>query len=624
MSKPDILKFAWKRRLDQIPVEPGVPKKTPLGETVALLPTMMRMRGYINRERKAGHDLVIDPFHPLDPGVTGGVPLGGIGGGSIMRGWRGGFSRWQLRPGTVEYRDVPADQFSVYIRRGSGKPRMQVLNADQPASGGLHGWAWGMSGRSATYYALFPRAWTTYDDIDPKVRLTCRQISPVIPHNYKESSTPAGVFVWTIENNSKETATVGLLFTFQNGTGAESDREAGHWNRLFRSQSKSGEVTGIEMHHILPQQGEATKDDPLTFAIAAQASDDVRVTYRTRFVTSSSGMDVWGDFANDGSLENIEDDKKSSSGLPIGAALCATVEVPPGKSREIVFALAWDMPLARFGEGRAHYHRYTRFYGREGNAVQSIASDALANYPAWEKQIDEWQAPILADSELPDWYKAALFNELYFITDGGTIWTDGEEGEPPLNKNDIGHFAYLEGHEYRMYNTYDVHFYASFALAILWPDLELSLQRDIANAMRIEHPESVRWISSGQKTPRKVIGSIPHDLGAPAEDPWHKVNVYNFQDTNHWKDLNSKFVLQIYRDIVATGDKKFAAEMWEPVCEAIEYLRQFDLDDDEMIENEGFPDQTYDTWVADDVSAYSGGLWAISSRKKRQRGIGSG
>lgn len=37
----------------------------------------------------------------------------------------------------------------------------------------------------------------------------------------------------------------------------------------------------------------------------------------------------------------------------------------------------------------------------------------------------------------------------------------------------------LAGQEYRMYNTYDVHFYASFALAMLWPKLELSLQYDM-------------------------------------------------------------------------------------------------------------------------------------------------
>lgn len=37
----------------------------------------------------------------------------------------------------------------------------------------------------------------------------------------------------------------------------------------------------------------------------------------------------------------------------------------------------------------------------------------------------------------------------------------------------------LPGQEYRMYNTYDVHFYASFALIMLWPKLQISLQYDI-------------------------------------------------------------------------------------------------------------------------------------------------
>ena len=30
-----------------------------------------------------------------------------------------------------------------------------------------------------------------------------------------------------------------------------------------------------------------------------------------------------------------------------------------------------------------------------------------------------------------------------------------------------------------MYNTYDVHFYASFALIMNWPKLQLSLQYDV-------------------------------------------------------------------------------------------------------------------------------------------------
>lgn len=45
----------------------------------------------------------------------------------------------------------------------------------------------------------------------------------------------------------------------------------------------------------------------------------------------------------------------------------------------------------------------------------------------------------------------------------------------------------VSGHEYRMYNTYDVHFYASWALAMLWPQLQISLQYDIGKFNVLEY-----------------------------------------------------------------------------------------------------------------------------------------
>lgn len=51
---------------------------------------------------------------------------------------------------------------------------------------------------------------------------------------------------------------------------------------------------------------------------------------------------------------------------------------------------------------------------------------------------------------MPSWYKSALFNELYFVADGGTIWidvdhiTDNKTPIPAFVK-EHGRFAYLEG-----------------------------------------------------------------------------------------------------------------------------------------------------------------------------------
>lgn len=80
---------------------------------------------------------------------------------------------------------------------------------------------------------------------------------------------------------------------------------------------------------------------------------------------------------------------------------------------------------------------------------------------------------------------------------------------------DYGRFAYLEGHEYRMYNTYDVHFYSSFSLSKLWPKLQESIQYDFCDAID-EEVAKPRWhLYNGEMGVRKQGGYIPHDLGDP-------------------------------------------------------------------------------------------------------------
>lgn len=45
-----------------------------------------------------------------------GAPCGGIGGGTIGRGFAGEFCRFQMRPGCYEYNTVHANQFIVTIK----------------------------------------------------------------------------------------------------------------------------------------------------------------------------------------------------------------------------------------------------------------------------------------------------------------------------------------------------------------------------------------------------------------------------------------------------------------------------------------------------------------------------
>lgn len=111
-----------------------------------------------------------------------------------------------------------------------------------------------------------------------------------------------------------------------------------------------------------------------------------------------------------------------------------------------------------------------------------------------------------------------------------------------------GRFAYLEGHEYRMYNTYDVHFYASHALANLWPNLQISIQYDIRDTISTEIMDTRKHLYDGKSAGRKIKDTVPHDLGDPEEEPFLLINSYPIHDVAEWRDLNVKFVLQVYRD----------------------------------------------------------------------------
>lgn len=54
--------------------------------------------------------------------------------------------------------------------------------------------------------------------------------------------------------------------------------------------------------------------------------------------------------------------------------------------------------------------------------------------------------------------------------------------------------------------------------------------------------------------------------------------------------------------------QEYLNEIYPILLIVMKTTEAFDFDGDGMIENQGFPDQTYDVWVATGVSAYCGGV----------------
>ena len=138
----------------------------------------------------------------------------------------------------------------------------------------------------------------------------------------------------------------------------------------------------------------------------------------------------------------------------------------------------------------------------------------------------------------------------------------GRSGRPARStarsriRADPGRFALLECLDYPFYDSVDVDFYASFAILRLFPELEARGIRDLLAAVAVDDPEIVTIEASGLTAPRKVGGTVPHDVGGPDDDPFYRPNRYKYQDVNDWKDLGPKFVLQVWRDAVAAGAER--------------------------------------------------------------------
>lgn len=566
----------------------------------------------------------------IDDGPWHGMPLGGFGAGCIGRSSRGDFNFWHIDGGEHTFQNISACQFSVF-ESSNNHNIAHALSTEVNSNAALSAWkcypATSEESSTGTYHALYPRSWFVYENVF-QAQLSCEQFSPVWAENYQETSYPVAIFVWNASNPTDVPITLSIMLTWQNMVGwftntvkspevemrddgspvydyqPNLNQSKNNFNQLVTNSEYIGCVLD-KVGTAEPVEGEGS------WCIATAKHPKVEIFHHNRWNPSGAGEDIWQSFAENGSLTNLTDETPASEDEQIGAAIAVRFTLQPGESLQIPFVVAWDFPITEFVSGVTYKRRYTDFFGDNGKNAWNIATTALQQYENWLSQIQAWQKPIIERSDLSDWFKMALFNELYDLTAGGTLWSAASKRDP------IGQFAVLECLDYRWYESLDVRLYGSFGLLMLFPELEKAVIRAFARAIP-DSDENTRVIgyyyTIGAESPlavRKAKGATPHDLGAPNEHVWEKTNYTSYQDCNQWKDLGCDFVLQVYRDFIFTGsnDIDFLADCWNAIVETLDYLKAFDKDGDGIPENSGAPDQTFDDWRLLGVSAYCGGLW---------------
>jgi non-lysosomal glucosylceramidase len=579
----------------------------------------------------------------LDDGPNHGMPLGGFGAGCIGRAPDGSVNLWHLDGGEHWFGVLPDCQFALFESDGEHS-RAHALavrpeaDASRPDAGEpLPAWSWYPASTAerptGSYAARYPLSWSRYSGVF-EAEVSCEAFSPIVPGDYRRSSYPVAVFVWTLRNPGRRPLDLSLLLSWRNTTGwfTNTDpaaavhfrddgspehtylpaigRTAGQRNRWV----DAGDLRGVLL--------EGERSEPLaegqgqwclaTDAALEQRHPGLRIRRCSRWNPAADGSEIWEPFSSDGRIPDSDNDRHSQDNDPASAALAVQCRLEPGQSLEIPLVISWDLPVTAFASGSRALRRYTDFFGAGGDNAAAIAAEALRDWRSWRERIEAWQRPVLERGDLPEPIRMALFNELYDLASGGSLWTAASPEDP------VGRFGVLECLDYAWYESLDVRLYGSFALLQLWPELDKSVLRSFARAIPAADPtpRPIGWYFTQGKgrveAPRKLAGATPHDLGAPNERPWDASNYTAYQDCNLWKDLASDFVLQVWRTFrLAPGgeDLRFLADCWPAAVQALRYLKAFDANDDGLPDNGGAPDQTFDDWPLRGVSAYCGALW---------------
>lgn len=404
-------------------------------------------------------------LEPPTPGPFAGVPLGGIGAGCIGRGrlrhrwlsraahqthlcfagYRGEMRRWSIHAGRYIHREVLTNQFSIRVKRGADV-RCVVLSVMDGAGADplLRGWAWGVPAERVESHALFPRSWLVFRDALPGLTVIIEQISPVIPNCYSDTSLPTAVFDVSVDNTDPFTeAEVSVMMTIQNCDGTNDDPAGGYSHAPFAVHLPGGaSAAGVCMarHRYTAPSGDppvACDQGSMALAVLTLADADTGpacVTTCGLFSTNvavdglTSASNLWSAFEVNGDLTHCTASGTVGAGVAAASAVCKKIKINKQSHANFTFSLSWDHPMARFGGGKTLPKYYTRFFGRSGLASPSICAYSLLHFQRWRREIIDWQHPVNSDESLPAYYRHMLFNELYFLVDGGSIWLDSTDG----------------------------------------------------------------------------------------------------------------------------------------------------------------------------------------------------
>ena len=513
------------------------------------------------------------------PNQINGVPLGGIGTGSIDMGRDGIARNITINNNRTAATRIPVSPNAFTAIRVSTprKTRARILQerTNIPFSdAGVDPLFTSKS--SLSWHGLYPTSNYKLKDKLLPVPFQWTAMAPLIPYDNEASNLPINLQILKFKNTTEEPITVSALVNWENIRGCFENTATD-----YRGMMHPVFITDLDEYlHAHNQMSNASISVAIGLSFAID--DEVMTSYEGNYCLTAAnpkGVEVshlgwdqnseddirllWNSFSERGILPN----QCSTGDTAYQGAVCATKTLNPGEFIGLTFCFSWYCPVYTMAnEDVGNY--YTRAFA---SAIE-VNEEGLKNATYFQEAVMNFHERFLKSS-LPEWYSRMLINNSHpFSTN--TILTRENE------------YAMMESPADPYMGVLDRSFYSSIGTMLFFPsfaDTELKL------------------LSSTDET--RTPGRIYRDLGKETvRHPGYGGGAVEMID------LNAKFILLSYRNFHMTGKYASLMMIHPRLKEAIEYGMLMDRDGD------GIPDAmgdstTFGGWAMYGLTAYSGGLW---------------
>lgn len=587
------------------------------------------------------------------PNHSSGIPLGGLGTGSIEIRPDGGFYEWQIfNTGkwasskaegcqALSHNAIGAEALPFYIRtRQEGqetKVRRLGLSIMSDEFRYLM-YSWMKTVQEIQFEGRFPIAGLEYIDQDLPVSVQATMFSPFIPHDERVSGTPGFYAVFKIKNQSASPVEVALLGKLKNSICSKSE------NRMLENLiSKSGGTTRLTMKsrdEAAPQPDNGSLCLSVTGGDTSWICGDYSSYFNNYVSYSPFGISeesyLWSFYRN-GRLPDTGATHSASD------KLCMTEEEIDLLSLYEIDSLLDE--LKKYASVVSIWNRISDvepclLESREGKIkFLKTIRNTIDVFDGKDRKGQTWGDGALCSSSIlmPQEEK-----EVCFVLS----WYFPNHYSPKGNK--LEHMYqnwFKDAEEVNAYMTSSFEMFRqktlSFANALYNTNLEMVLPESWS-AQLATLTKSSWWLKNGDFAVWEGLGScglhtmdityqgsfsilalFPElqkrqmEMGARFQREDGRVHHLFTPDLSTIDndfdrvDMNPQFVLLVCRDFLWTGDREYIKRMWPSVNKAIESILRLDLDGD------GLPDtdthaNTYDAWSFSGTPSYISSLWLLA------------